>query len=1062
MLCVKLDLAVSCHSIWPSIYCSIISACDLQRINMAKKELTRKDFQQDFPTLRGFFLQTSRLTKEDLKARDELYKWYQENRMHWVENGTRYTLEEHVATLAILHFHDFQNAKKICISFNGSVSCLKEACTFMHKCLFCGCKDPQRCSFRKKLVQERALFWERYNLDPFDPNMCGLGETDATLQDTLRRLAKDPPKPKGKKTLETGSVGSMPSLASGHFGALQSDDEAPDGEEGNASNAGTKPTEPEETEEATPRPGLGPVQSSSQDPVPEPEPVFWKSRSEHGKTTERVTKQYQVGFLCTLEDSELKISECSREENLVHSDQKKQNVLDVAAKALGKPREELKEIHSERMQVVAVYHLRSQSANRLATSFLHAGEPKLRNWLVKGDACFIASKDCTLSSTFKPDWPVFEEGIEADKERFDLWFKEKTYELKKRKKIAECQQGGPGDMLFIPVDQSKEYEWFSESPSGYPEIAKRAKSIFASKGSSIRKMGCCAAESSDEETTQRTDVVGCFHQEQLDYSFAKRQHKLAAVTCKKEIIAPQKSTQLNVRAALILGKLYGVSLLKKNYLKRLRGDTILCMVAPSKELRPRTDWAIQELDCEFPEFLQNLETCEDEEEVRPLVMLEEMRTWSFAWLDYGQMYSKTLQKLEEMAQPEDWMMRIDDDESESGLPYLESYLQFKFAFSLHRSKETELERGIGFRREGQVLVFATGLLRKTDLQPICGVFESRSARTENLMERPKLEARYKFKKWATIVEETSTKVEPLDLLTDECMKPAAERDQLQLHELKSFDPYAPMETPDACLNHIAQKLERFGSDNDQQQFKKPNGWALDNEDRLKDQVKKQLEKVCAWCRTDRSIPIMTVFGDFTYQWLVPLPNPSQEDGKLSENPTLVAVLQCIRKDPKDNPCYVLRTVLTLDMALMQARLCGKLHQRWTVSQRQAVELQKVIDAVKEIPTGDLAVKKAVQNVKESLKKYKECITRFLPSVSNVEDCVRESSRTRGVSSGASTAVSVASDYEEEPSNRRADTDSGLEAIGELRRAIPPAPAAPDPWDGNKDPWSFPRAEGHQS
>lgn len=230
---VKLDLAVACHSIWPSIYCCIISACDQQRINMAKKELTRKDFQEDFPTLRGFFLQTSRLTKEDLKARDELYVWYQENRMHWIEDGTRYTLEEHIATLAILHFRDFQNAKKICISFNGSVSCVKEACTFMHKCLFCGCKDPQRCSFRKKLVQERALFWERYNLDPFDPKMRGLGETDVTLQDTLRRLAKDPPKPKGKKTLETGSVGSMPSVASGHFGALQSDDEAPDDEEGN-------------------------------------------------------------------------------------------------------------------------------------------------------------------------------------------------------------------------------------------------------------------------------------------------------------------------------------------------------------------------------------------------------------------------------------------------------------------------------------------------------------------------------------------------------------------------------------------------------------------------------------------------------------------------------------------------------------------------------------------------------------------------------------------------------------------------------------------------------------
>eukprot|EP00438_Fugacium_kawagutii_P031328 Skav215352 [mRNA] locus=scaffold1391:440424:441158:- [translate_table: standard] len=218
------------------------------------------------------------------------------------------------------------------------------------------------------------------------------------------------------------------------------------------------------------------------------------------------------------------------------------------------------------------------------------------------------------------------------------------------------------------------------------------------------------------------------------------------------------------------------------------------------------------------------------------------------------------------------------------------------------------------------------------------------------------------------------------------MKPGAQRNGLELHELKSFNPYASVLNSQASLQHIASKTDRFESDNAANCFSRPKGWDLEDVDNLKEQVMKQLDKVCTWCRTDRSIPVMTVFGDFSYQWLLPLPNPSQDDSKLSESPTLVAVLQPQRKDENDDPCYTFVTVLSLDMALQQARLCGKLHQRWTVSRRQAEELQKVVSAVKILKTNapNEEVKKEARHALACLKNYQECIARFLPSLATVE------------------------------------------------------------------------------
>ena len=189
-----------------------------------------------------------------------------------------------------------------------------------------------------------------------------------------------------------------------------------------------------------------------------------------------------------------------------------------------------------------------------------------------------------------------------------------------------------------------------------------------------------------------------------------------------------------------------------------------------------------------------------------------------------------------------------------------------------------------------------------------------------------------------------------------------------------------MEKSDKSLHHVVDKVERFEKDNNHHQFTPPSGWDLDNAERRKEQVEKQLEKVRAWCKKDRTIPIMTVFGDFTYQWLVPLPL-----SKLQETPTLVAVLHPTRTDESDQPCYILKTVLTLDMALMQARLCGKIHQKWTVSKRQSEALRKVEEAALRIPKVP-GVDRGVRELLDAIKSYKQIIMRYLPSVATVEDC----------------------------------------------------------------------------
>jgi len=78
------------------------------------------------------------------------------------------------------------------------------------------------------------------------------------------------------------------------------------------------------------------------------------------------------------------------------------------------------------------------------------------------------------------------------------------------------------------------------------------------------------------------------------------------------------------------------------------------------------------------------------------------------------------------------------------------------------------------------------------------------------------------------------------------------------------------------------------------------------------------------------------------------------------------------------------TVLTLDMGLKQARLCGRLDQRWIVGRRQTEELNKVIAAVRDIKASDSAQEADIQKALEQLTKYQMYMNRVLPTAAAVD------------------------------------------------------------------------------
>ena len=355
-----------------------------------KRIISRSEFHDGFPTLRDFFLKTSRMRKEDLQARDQLHAYWRETppnkqgpRVLWNQR----VLEPHISTLAILQRPDFIRAKRFCMAFNGERGCQDPDCKFDHKCLFCGCNDRDSCEVRKGLENERSRYQKTWGQDPFKPSP-GLGETDADLQESLRRLAKDAPKKQKKVPASDSSVAST-----GRFSAFLSDVEDSQAEPSEAADGPQHADESAEAKGAAmsqqPNTEDFPIgkEPTVEEPAADDSALLNEGGAEQGSSAAPaaappgLSKQYLLGFVCSLANSQnLDLATCRE----LFSEEKKVDLKTLAAKALQKSPDELKVCYSERLSVAVLYSYRSPIANELATRFLHAGDPKLQHWLVRG------------------------------------------------------------------------------------------------------------------------------------------------------------------------------------------------------------------------------------------------------------------------------------------------------------------------------------------------------------------------------------------------------------------------------------------------------------------------------------------------------------------------------------------------------------------------------------------------------------------------------------------------------------------------------------------------------
>lgn len=353
---------------------------------MTGKSISRKEFHDGFPTLRQFFLKTDQMSKEELKARDELHQYWCEKKQdgtgHRVLWNGRLT-ELHVATLAILQRPELDRAKRICMRFNGDKGCEKAGCGYEHKCLFCGCDDRDHCGFQKGLEKERHRFSKQWGQDPLDPHQPGFGETDKDLQASLRRLAKDPPQKNQKKKPQTSETGSATSTG-GQFSAFLSDDENSQAEPGDAEDTWPD-AQKVEADEVLPDFLRSTEELVASEGPAEVSPNPLSSLEQGSPAQPGLSKCYLLGFVCSLENSGSPTLENSiKDTNLVMSGEKRVDIKTLAAKALKKSPEELRIVYSELLRVAVVYPLKGHRANILAMRFLAAGDPKLQRWLVKG------------------------------------------------------------------------------------------------------------------------------------------------------------------------------------------------------------------------------------------------------------------------------------------------------------------------------------------------------------------------------------------------------------------------------------------------------------------------------------------------------------------------------------------------------------------------------------------------------------------------------------------------------------------------------------------------------
>mmetsp|Transcript_73150 Transcript_73150/g.210028 ORF Transcript_73150/g.210028 Transcript_73150/m.210028 type:complete len:845 (-) Transcript_73150:309-2843(-) len=619
--------------------------------------------------------------------------------------------------------------------------------------------------------------------------------------------------------------------------------------------------------------------------------------------------------------------------------------------------------------------------NKLASRILFAYG---NEFLLRGDAIFV----CLYSDPTKPDKnghvqvmkPVLFERIEKklsemDERKFDGWFSGVAQQF-------GCHDANePGHLIYIPASTDEPVRTEDVTCRGFEDIAMCVEQKFIDGGAKQES----AADESDQDA-QNDKLKQTFAQHGLVLCWIHNIKNLNWATVSENCRTTQQRV-VNRRFVRYIYLKFGLDQVQQS-MQTMRGDIIL--------FRPSRFWAREEIAMtKFdPEDLTMLNespgSAEEEEEIGGAIENFETAYVLNRFVSFNQ-YHAELKKLANLAQPEDWNNRAPQPHApqpqkttqrvgkNEDLPYLDNFLRFTFALSVKHHKgmySIPPTRG----SKTTLIVFATNLLTKYQ-QPIYGHFE-RSAEDDDadMWREPTAVRKWTFNQWSTH-SKTNEPILPIDVLSDECLTHGASSVNLVLHELKTFNPFKHIDV--ANLEHILKHTQRFQQDNQIQGLIGKGGWSVEPGE-LARQLKGCLERAVSWCRMDRSCAVVTCFHSNSYQWLLPLLNPAESPRR---HPTLVLVLKPLRKNPDEDFCYVVKTVLTLDMALKMARLCGLLSQRWTVSRTLMEDLQNLQKMIERIPIANEDVRSAVVVVKNAFKQYRIGMQKALPAFGAIEETI---------------------------------------------------------------------------
>jgi len=640
----------------------------------------------------------------------------------------------------------------------------------------------------------------------------------------------------------------------------------------------------------------------------------------------------------------------------------------------------------------------------------------------------------------------------VNEEAFNSWF-----EL-----LAEkySRSGLAGSFFYVPVHASAEHGpmHLQSEPTGWTQIAEYCAEQFEKQDAKSFDFNEIDSDDSNEEgaddnteadeldhesveNSAGSKMFSAFRAKGMRLSYTKDSMNFVVVDQDQQ--TKDKRGHINMAVARYIYFKFGQAVLEP-MLGKLRGDVI---IFKALQYHSEDQCTAAPLEDEHLNYLQPDYKCSDadEEEIKFLSDQIDLSSVMNHWTLFpkrAQFFPK-IKELDRMAQKEDWSYRLPSrmtKEKDHDLPYLVSFIKFRFALSVRHKKGIHIFQPSSDSNKTR-MVFATGLL-DMNLKPIYGIFERgrEHGDSDDLCDVPLPDGKFVFKEW-TSMQKAPVDVQPLSLLSKELLSKACETSGLQLHEIQAFD--ASVEVERSNIAHILRKKERFIADNhfqgaDDDQW---DGWAVSDDTKLTMQFEASLLETIMWARYDHTAPVITCFQQGSYQWLLPLLNPLKCRG-VKQAPSLVVVLRPFRKQEGEGFVYQVKTVLDLDMALKQARLCGMLSQRWTISHRQMINWQNLSSLTWQL-VESLTNPADQHKLKESLNNFQQNMIKTLPSFGRAPKANIQSERgLRSYTPAASSErkLSNASGKSNATSSTRSDIDSDW-------RNRPAAPAADADSDG---------------